>query len=84
MKSSQISRSDRRRIASCGSAVLFVTVAAVLSVLIAPKKADAAPTHSTTIALTSDETVSSSSIARRTVSRSSESRMRTATMSKTN
>jgi YVTN family beta-propeller protein len=56
MKSSQMSGSDRRKIASCGSAALFVAVAAVLCALTAPKKADAAPTRSTTIALTSDET----------------------------
>jgi YVTN family beta-propeller protein len=55
MKTSQISRSDRRKIASYGRA-LFAAAAVILSVAIAPKRADAAPTRSTTIALTSDET----------------------------
>jgi DNA-binding beta-propeller fold protein YncE len=55
MKSSQISRFNFRKIASCGSAALFVAVAAVLSGLIV-STADAAPGRSTTIALTSDET----------------------------
>jgi YVTN family beta-propeller protein len=56
MKSSQISRSEPRKIAPYGSATLFVAVAVILSALMASKKADAAPTRSTTIALTTDET----------------------------
>src|SRR5438132_6129346 len=56
MKSSQNARSRSWTMASCGSAALFVAVAAVLSVVMAPRKADAAPSRSTTIALTSDET----------------------------
>ena len=55
MKSSQISRSEPRKIASYASAALFVAATAVLSVVMAPKQADAAPTRSTTIALTFDE-----------------------------
>jgi len=55
MKSSQNAKSGSWTIAPCGSAALFVAVAAVLSALIVPKNADAAPTRSTTIALTSDE-----------------------------
>ena len=56
MKSSQISRSEPRKIASYASAALLAAVAVILSVAMAPKVADAAPTRSTTIALTSDET----------------------------
>ena len=56
MKSSQISRSEPRKIAPYGSTTLFVAVAVILSALMASKKADAAPTRSTTIALTTDET----------------------------
>src|SRR6266403_2384730 len=56
MKSSQISRSEPRKIASYASAALLAAVAVILSALMAPKAADAAPTRSTTIALTSDET----------------------------
>ena len=55
MKNSQSLRSGRRKIASCGGVVLSVAFAAALSALIVPQ-ADAAPTRSTTIALTSDET----------------------------
>src|ERR1700730_12799602 len=56
MKSSQISRSEPRKIASYASAALLAAVAVILCVAMAPKVADAAPTRSTTIALTSDET----------------------------
>jgi YVTN family beta-propeller protein len=56
MKSSQVSRSEPRKIASYASAALLAAVAVILSVAMAPKVADAAPTRSTTIALTSDET----------------------------
>src|SRR5437868_9145810 len=55
MKNSQTSRSEPRKIAS-SSAALFAAAAVILSVAMAPKEADAAPTRSTTIALTSDET----------------------------
>ena len=56
MKRSQMLRSDRRKIASCGSAGLLVAIVVALSAaMAAPKKADAAPTRSTTIALTSNE-----------------------------
>src|SRR5437868_13585611 len=56
MKNSQTSRSEPRKIASYASPALFAAAAAILSVAMAPKEADAAPTRSTTIALTSDET----------------------------
>ena len=56
MKSSQMSRPDHRKIASFGRAALIVAAAALVSALTAPNPADAAPTRSTTIALTSDET----------------------------
>src|SRR4029077_3304982 len=57
MKRSQVLRSDRRKIASCGSTGLLVAIVVALSAAMAaaPKKADAAPTRSTTIALTSNE-----------------------------
>src|SRR4029077_8567772 len=55
MKSSQISRSEPRKIASYGSVALFAAAAVNLSVVMAPTAADAAPTRSTTIALTPDE-----------------------------
>src|SRR4029077_3354486 len=56
MKSSRMSRSARRKIASCSRTALIVAIMAVLFALTASKKAEAAPTRSTTIALTSDET----------------------------
>ena len=56
MKSSRMSRFARRKIASCSSTALIVAIMAVLFALTASKKAEAAPTRSTTIALTSDET----------------------------
>src|SRR5438552_3746428 len=54
---SQVLRSDRRKIAPCRSTGLLVAVVVALSapMAAAPKKADAAPTRSTSIALTSDE-----------------------------
>ena len=55
MKSSQISESYFRKITSLSRAGLFIAAAA-LPVLIALRGADAAPSRSTTIALTSDET----------------------------
>jgi YVTN family beta-propeller protein len=55
MKNSQTSRSEPRKIASYPGAALFAAAAVMLSVVMAPKTADAAPTRSTTIALTSDE-----------------------------
>jgi YVTN family beta-propeller protein len=55
MKNSQISRSEPRKIAFYARITLFAAAAVVLSVAMAPKKADAAPTRSTTIALTSDD-----------------------------
>jgi YVTN family beta-propeller protein len=55
MKNSQISRSEPRKIACYARITLFAAAAVVLSVAMAPKKADAAPTRSTTIALTPDE-----------------------------
>jgi YVTN family beta-propeller protein len=57
MKRSQVLGSDRRKIASCGSTGLLVAIVVALSgaMAAAPKKADAAPTRSTTIALTSNE-----------------------------
>src|SRR4051794_6700553 len=51
MKNSQISTSEPRKIAFYASAALFAAAAVILSVM----KADAAPTRSTTIALTPDE-----------------------------
>src|SRR5215470_11127083 len=56
MKNSQIWRSEPRKTASHKSAALFVAIAAILSALTASKPAEAAPSRSTTIALTSDET----------------------------
>jgi YVTN family beta-propeller protein len=55
MESSQLSEFYFRKSASFGRASLFIA-AAVLSALMAPREADAAPGRSTTIALTSDET----------------------------
>jgi YVTN family beta-propeller protein len=55
MKSSQFSEFYFRKSASFGRASLFI-VAAVLSALMVPRGADAAPGRSTSIALTSDET----------------------------
>jgi YVTN family beta-propeller protein len=56
MKRAQMLGSDRRNIASCGSAVLFVAIAAAFCVLMGPvSSATAAPTRSTSIALTSNE-----------------------------
>jgi YVTN family beta-propeller protein len=55
MKSSQISGSEPRKIACYASVALFVAAAAILLVVAAPKEANAAPTRSTSIALTSDE-----------------------------
>jgi YVTN family beta-propeller protein len=54
MSSSQTWTVDFRKTASCGSMLLSIAAAAIVCVLIA-SKADAAPTRSTTIALTSDE-----------------------------
>src|SRR5215472_11803248 len=56
MKNSQISVSRNLLALFCGRATLAMAMAAVLIPLMAPKNADAAPTRSTTIALTSDET----------------------------
>jgi YVTN family beta-propeller protein len=56
MKSSYKAASRRSTVASHGSVALLIAAAAVLSVLIGPKQANAAPTRSSTIALTSDET----------------------------
>ena len=56
MKYSQISVSRNLLALFCGRATLAMAMAAVLIPLMAPKSADAAPTRSTTIALTSDET----------------------------
>jgi YVTN family beta-propeller protein len=58
MKNSQTSVSRGLLTAFCGSATLALAMAGVLTAALgvtAPKKAGAAPTHSTTIALTSDE-----------------------------
>jgi YVTN family beta-propeller protein len=59
MKSSQKAMSRPSKVASCGSIALFAAAVVVLSVVMAPKEADAAPTRSptrsTTIALTPDE-----------------------------
>src|SRR6516225_1044600 len=58
MKNSQTSKPRNLPARYCGSATLLIAVAAVLIgslAMTAPKKADAAPTRSTTIALTSDE-----------------------------
>src|SRR6516225_7543569 len=58
MKNSQTSKPRNLPAPYCGSATLLIAVAAVLIgslAMTAPKKADAAPTRSTTIALTSDE-----------------------------
>jgi YVTN family beta-propeller protein len=55
MKNSQSSQSRGWLAVTCGSAAL-VAAAVVLSIVIGPKEADAAPTRSTTIALTPDET----------------------------
>jgi YVTN family beta-propeller protein len=55
MKSSQMSRIEPRKIAGYVSAVLFALATAGLSVVAAPTNASAAPTRSTTIALTPDD-----------------------------
>ena len=56
MKNSRSSKLCSRTIAFWGRAVILMTAAAVLPATTAPKTADAAPTRSTSIALTSDET----------------------------
>ena len=56
MKNSQSSKLGSRTIASWGRAAILMTAAAVLPTTTAPKTAEAAPTRSTSIALTSDET----------------------------
>lgn len=55
MKRSQVLRPDRRKMAPCGGTGLLVAIVALSAMAAAPKKADAAPTRSTTIALTSGE-----------------------------
>jgi YVTN family beta-propeller protein len=55
MKSSQMSRIEPRKIAGYVSAALFALATAALSVVAASTNASAAPTRSTTIALTPDE-----------------------------
>src|SRR5262249_18012708 len=55
MKNSQNLKSDRRKGPAFGS-IAMLAAAAFLSLAMPPSQADAAPTHSTTIALTSDET----------------------------
>jgi YVTN family beta-propeller protein len=55
MKNSQSSSCRISLAALCYGAMLAIATTAPLATLLAPKKADAAPTRSTTIALTSDE-----------------------------
>jgi YVTN family beta-propeller protein len=55
MKNSQSSVFGNRLARLCYSATLAVAIAVPLTMVMAPKRVDAAPTRSTTIALTSDE-----------------------------